>query len=225
MIYVHAVYLAHYSPLTERRIMMEKQFKDYGILCDWFEDEPTETETQRLYDNSPKSWKEKISIVPGHSMIPHRELNYPDISLVFKHIKMFETIVENGIKSSLILEDDAILEDDFVNKFNFNLSRTPRDWDFIFIGSGCNLRIPREQIEPGKIAYRKSHPASKCTDSYLVSLSAAKKVLETIKPFSFPIDFELNYQMCLHDMSVYWWEPPITVQGSQNGLYTSEIQQ
>jgi len=38
------------------------------------------------------------------------------------------------------------------------------------------------------------------------------------------IDFELNYQMCSHQMNVYWWEPPIVKQGSQCGLFKTEIQ-
>ena len=53
---------------------------------------------------------------------------------------------------------------------------------------------------------------------------AAKKILSTIIPFTFPIDFELNYQMELHDMNVYWWEPPLVAQGSQCGVFGSAIQ-
>ena len=58
----------------------------------------------------------------------------------------------------------------------------------------------------------------------LALTSGLKKVLDTIIPFTFPIDFELNYQLSLHDMNVYWWEPPIVQQGSQCGLHRSAIQ-
>ena len=107
---------------------------------------------------------------------------------------------------------------------NQNIERTPEDWDYIFIGSGCNLRINPKLVLPEKVAYKKEHPATKCTDSYCITFSAAKRVLSTILPFTLPIDFELNYQLERHDMNVYWWEPPIVVQGSQCGLYDSELQ-
>ena len=134
-------------------------------------------------------------------------------------------MLRNNISSALVLEDDAVFDKSFVNEFNMNLYRTPKDWDFIFIGSGCDLRVENRKIQEGKVAYLRDHPASKCTDSYVISIDSARKVLDTINPFSFPIDFELNYQMALHNMNVYWWEPPLVRQGSQCGLYKSKIQQ
>jgi len=114
-------------------------------------------------------------------------------------------------------------EEDFINNFNFNLMSTPNDWDLIFIGSGCNLRVPKSRRITGKIAYKKEHPASKCVDSYLINYSASDKIYNTIIPFTLPIDFEINHHMRVHDMTVYWWEPPVITQGSQCGLYESEI--
>jgi hypothetical protein len=86
------------------------------------------------------------------------------------------------------------------------------------------LRIDKNRVVDGQPAYIKEHPASKCTDSYVVKKSAVEKILNTMEQYSFPIDFELNYQMCINNMNVYWWEPPLVIQGSQNGLYRSEIQ-
>mgnify|MGYP003661463581 CR=1 FL=1 len=56
-------------------------------------------------------------------------------------------------------------------------------------------------------------------DSYIIKKSAAKKILNNIVPFTLPIDFELNYHMASHDMNVYWWDPPITKQGSECGVF------
>jgi len=224
MLAVNKIYTAHYSPLTERKSFLVKQFSNLGVTTEWFEEEPTGDDITSLYDSTKDSWDFKASLVPYENPVPFRQLNRAEISLAFKHVQMYERIVEEEIPTCLILEDDAVFSVDFVDQFNFNLFRTPKDWDFIFIGSGCNLRIDARQRMAGTVAYLKSHPASKCTDSYLVTYEAARKILDSIKPFSFPIDFELNYQMAHHDMQVYWWEPPIVTQGSQCGMYRSEIQ-
>jgi len=219
MLAVNAVYVAHYSPLVERRAFLETQLAKYNIGCEWFEQEPSSQEIERLYNPSPSAWQMKISQIPNQSPEPFRSLNRVDVSLVYKHIKMYEKIVEKNILTCLVLEDDVIFEEDFVNRFNFNLCDLPKDWDMVFIGSGCNLRIDPLRLKDGKISYLKDHPASKCSDSYIIKKSSAEKILSTVIPFSFPIDFELNYQMYLHDMKVYWWEPPLIKQGSESGLF------
>lgn len=221
MICVDKIYVAHYSRLKERKKNLEKQLKIYNLECLWIEQEPSDTFTKNKY--SSNDWDEKFKKMNQLSYPKKRQLRKAEISLEFKHIKIYQDIVNNNIDTALILEDDAIFEEDFLKKFNFNINATPKDWDFIFIGSGCNLRIDKEVLN-SNIAYKKEHPASKCTDSYIIKKEAAAKILETIFPFTFPIDFELNYQMFIHDMNVYWWEPPIVYQGSQNGVYRSEIQ-
>jgi len=224
MLGVNAVFAAHYLPLEERRAPMEDQFSHYNIAPRWITSEPSEEEVRDFYDSREVSWKTKVSRTPYPGTVPFKTLNEAEISLAYKHLKIYEQIVEEDIPVSLVLEDDALFEDDFAHKFNFNLAHTPRDWDFIFIGSGCDLRISPDTRREGQVAYLKEHPASKCTDSYVITKKASEKILETLTPLSFPIDFELNYQMCLHDMRVYWWDPPIIRQGSQCGMFRSTVQ-
>jgi len=221
---VNSVYIAHYSPLIERREFLKKQFSINNINSyEWFEQEPNFEELDKWCDTMGISWDRKMRM-PPLSYIPRRELKASEISLAYKHIKIYEDILKNGVDVSLVLEDDVVLADDFVNKFNQMLHDTPSDWDMIFIGSGCNLSIPESEMVMGQTAYRKSHPATKCTDSYLITLSATNKIMKTIFPLTFPIDFELNYQLLMHDLRVYWWEPPLVKQGSQCGIFRSRIQ-
>jgi GR25 family glycosyltransferase involved in LPS biosynthesis len=221
---VNAVYVAHYNKLVERKKHLLGQLLVNNIECFWFEQEPNKQEIRKKYDGRVESWNKKILQVPYPSSVPYKQLNRAEISLAHKHIKIYEDIIKNNFEFSLILEDDVVFCDDFTHKFNFNMYETPRDWDFIFIGSGCNLRIDKTKTKEGKNAYLKQHPASKCTDSYVVKKDAVKKIMNTMEKYSFPIDFELNYQMCINKMNVYWWDPPLVTQGSQNGLYSSEIQ-
>ena len=203
--------MMHYTPLSERK---SRILENTPFNMKWIECEPTEQQ----WTTDVETWDTKAPSVS------FREISKGEISLCHKHIEAYKDIVENKYSAALILEDDVILAKDFVELFNQNVERTPEDWDYIFIGSGCNLRINPKLVFPEKVAYRKAHPATKCTDSYCLTLSAAQKVLSTIIPFTLPIDFELNYQLERHDMNVYWWEPPIVIQGSQCGLYGSALQ-
>jgi GR25 family glycosyltransferase involved in LPS biosynthesis len=222
MLNVNKVYIAHYSPLSARKEFLSKQLEYNNIFASWIENEPSEEEVKML--SSSNDWYNKFDEMNNINFHEKRELKKSEFSLCYKHLKIYEDILKNNVKTSLILEDDVIFEKDFNNKFNVFLSMTPKDWDFIFIGDGCNLHVPVSLKKEGVVAYKKEHPASKCTDSYIVKKASIEKIMSTIIPFSFPIDFELNYQMFKHNLNVYWWEPTIISQGSQCGIYKSEIQ-
>ena len=59
----------------------------------------------------------------------------------------------------------------------------------------------------------------------LVHPRAAKKFLNDVQSTGayLPIDWELNYRFLKLDMNVYWHEPGLVVQGSELGIYKSEI--
>ena len=222
MLAVQKIYIAHYLPLFERKQNILNQLNTHSLNAEWVVDEPDDSSIAII--SNTDMWDIKFSEMQNKNYCPKRQLRKSEISLEYKHIKIYENIIKNDIKSALVLEDDVILDKNFSNNFNLFLSMTPKDWDMIFIGSGCDLTVPPSERKSGVIAYKKDHPASKCTDSYIIKKSAAQKIINTILPFTFPIDFELNYQMFKHNMNVYWWEPSIVKQGSQCGLYRSEIQ-
>jgi len=220
MISIEKVFVAHYLPLTERKILLTEQLEKNNIEADWITDEPQD---YNFYEFSDKLWNDKINKFDYGLNISARKLRKAELSLAYKHIKIFNKITQNHIENSLVLEDDVLLINNFSKNFNEYLHDTPKDWDFIFIGSGCDLRIPIEKRNKNK-AYVKEHPASKCTDSFIISLQAANKICNSMKTITLPIDFELNYQMSFNDLKIYWWDPPIVMQGSQVNLFRSEIQ-
>jgi len=209
MLNIDKVYVAHYLPLKDRKENIDSGFDfDFTYITN-------EPET-KYWDIDAELWNIKTSE-------PKRHMSQAEISLAHKHIKIYEDIIHNQYERALIFEDDVILCDNFISRFNYNLSQTP-NWDFIFIGNGCNLRINQSLIKPGIIAYKKNHPATKCTDSYCVTLESIESIYEDIRYFTLPIDFELNYQLQHHNLDVYWWDPPLVEQGSQIGTYKTAIQ-
>jgi glycosyl transferase family 25 len=67
--------------------------------------------------------------------------------------------------------------------------------------------------------------AGRCTDSYVVNKKCAKKLCEYIQNLSYkiqlPVDWWLNVAARDNTFNVYWSEPTIVTQGTQNGLFTS----
>jgi len=216
-------YVAHYNKLTDRKANIEKLFKlasypDYQFVTN----EPTQEFINEFYAASEELWYERVSQLNYGGPISFKKLSKAEISLLYKHYVILNEVADNH-NEALILEDDVIFSTSFTQELKDVLNDVPDDWDFIFLGSGCNLRIPKQNLVKDKLCYLKSHPASKCTDSFFITKAAAQKVLSSLMPFVLPIDFELNYHMFLHDMNVYWVEPPIIKQGSQTGLYQSLI--
>lgn len=229
MINVDKILVTHYAKLSDRKPRLEEDFKAMGLSqqVDWITTEPSDLgDLSRYYEFSEETWARKVGSLkyPSGCSKP-RDITPQELSLVVKHYRAYELIVENNYESALVLEDDVVFCKDFVNHFNYFLELSPDDWDMIFIGSGAGLRIHPSLLKEGQCAYLKPHPATKCTDSYLITQKAAKILKDTMLPMTLGADFELNYQLYKNDFKVYWWEPPVITQGSQIGMYKSAIQE
>jgi len=152
------------------------------------------------------------------------------VSLILKHFWVYKEI---SIKydCALILEDDAILADNFVEILDKYMAELPADYDMLFIGDGCNLHMPNI---PDKYIYEKClHPtslgdgASRCSDSYIVNKKCAIKLYEYISHLNYKInissDFWINKAARDNNLKVYWSEPTIVSQGTENGLFKTSI--
>ncbi|HCY38077.1 MAG: hypothetical protein DKM50_09230 [Candidatus Margulisiibacteriota bacterium] len=214
------IYVMHYTKLVDRRIRLENVLTGIGLTAYWvtsFDQE--QLDGSEYYFDNQEIWRQKTKLFGD---TPYRILKKSEISLTMKHLYAFSHALAQDSEYSLFLEDDVVFCDNFVAIFDHMFQGLPADADAVFIGNGCNLRIKAPL--PDVHFYWRDHPACKCTDSFLLKKSALAKILTTIKPFNLPIDFELCYQFQLHNLKVYWLEPPIVIQGSQVGLYESAIQ-
>ena len=217
-------YIAHYSKLSDRKLNVDKLIARANIdNYEFVTNEPNKDFIKQFYSNSADLWYDRVRHFNYGGPIHYRQLSKAEISLLYKHYLIFKDITQNENEFCLVLEDDVVFNESFLNDLNSILNEAPKDWDFIFLGSGCDLRIPKSLIRPNQKCYLKSHPAAKCTDSFLVKKESLQKILSTLMPFILPIDFELNYHMWAHDMNVYWIEPPLIRQGSQDGTFKSLI--
>ncbi|GAG25574.1 unnamed protein product, partial [marine sediment metagenome] len=152
-------------------------------------------------------------------------------SLFIKQLHTMQLISQSKYKYNLIFEDDVILSNNFANYLERGLRQLPNNYDMLFIGDGCNLHIPSSQVVNGQYIYEKcreptrqgGNGATRCTDSMLLSKSCCTKLVELFNrhktPIHLPLDFWLNIAIRELKLNIYWMEPTIVTQGTENGKY------
>lgn len=223
--------ILHCKKLKERKINIETQMKkfgftDYSFYEDYDGNELTADIISANYNScamNPNIWAKKVLLWGPAALYYHNPIcNIPEISLSIKYGKVFNMVKNLNIDMILFLEDDVIFNENFIEKFNLYFNNTPNDWDAIYFGSGVELKP--ENITNSQNVYKKQHPASRCADSILMKIKTINDLASTWFPFNLAADWELGYQHYLHDHNIYWWEPSLTKQGSQNGIFDSSIQ-
>jgi len=64
------------------------------------------------------------------------------IGIALSHIKVWKMLIESNKSNCLVLEDDALFEDNFIEKMKVGLKNTPSDYDILYLGCfGCQNRF------------------------------------------------------------------------------------
>lgn len=206
------IFITHYSKLVDRKRHILEQFKNQNI---------TDYEFIEKYDKNELTDDECNLFDINYN-------NKSKMSLHLKHNYIYKLIAEN-YESALIFEDDVILSDNFNDKLNKYMTQLPKDYDMLFIGDGCNLHIESHLLSPNKYIYEKYSYGgfTRCADSYIISKKCAIKLCDYIKnltdKINLPIDCWLTTAARDNNFKVYWAEPTIVTQGSQNGLFQTSL--
>lgn len=222
-------YILHCKVLTERFDFIQSQLDKHKFTnVEWFTDydaaDQKDEDLTGIYEGIRPEFMRKVSTGGWNTVgIKPRILNPAETSLTTKWGKVLQSIAEGQEPYVLVLEDDAVLCDNFTSHFKKYLNATPSDWEVIYLGDGANLHAPH--VQPGKLAYRMGHPASRCTDSLLVTREGARKISKNYFPFDLCVDWEIGYQQKTEDVIVYWWEPTLVTQGSANGTFKSTLRE
>lgn len=208
------VFVIHYKKLLERKENILRQFDRFGI-------------TDYEFIDIDRSEIDNYEITKYFD----REILHPAlVAIHLSHIEAYNRIVDNNYEEALILEDDAIMSDDFAKRYKRyrNELSIEQYFDMLFLGDGCNLHVPVHKQIKGKHIYYKCNEyteyggwgATKCVDSYLVSNSCAKQLCEYVEDLSnkpricVPIDHWLNEVIRSYNMVIFWAEPTIVTQSS-----------
>jgi GR25 family glycosyltransferase involved in LPS biosynthesis len=210
----------HNYKLKERRDYLENKLVQFDNV-NFIEIEKSAPDfPEYLYSGGNlQNWRNKTKYLWQPQPV-FRILSTPEIAATASHYYAYSSF---DTKWCLILEDDALIPDDFKNKIQNIVENCPDQVDVVFIGGGFNLKSVSLQL--GRIGdfVLCKHPATNTTVSYLVRKKCAIKLISELKHFDLPIDFELAFQMQQINVLVAHIQPYIVSEGSKS-TYTSSIE-
>lgn len=151
------------------------------------------------------------------------------------HLQMYEAIVQNGYKKTLILEDDAMPVLENIRQFPTIISELPADWELLYLGyeknetNGFNQNVKRlvytlipyhSQLKMTPQLYSRYYPKTvsshiaragfhDCTHAYAVTLEGAKKLLRYKQPVRFHPDNLISYMNGRGELNAYIARPKL----------------
>lgn len=221
------IYIIHYKKLKERKNYLDNMLSTYYNEPIYIDDYDRDTLIIDDIKYNPNLWDIRTDGLYNGKIV-YRDLKKSEICNSFSHLKALKNISESNYKFEMVLEDDVILPNDYLEKFVDLLSKIPNDADFVFFGSSYSIDILDQanlskSLKINDNIYKKEPGKTRTVDAYLVSPKAAKKIVDEITEICLPFDFELNYFLKKLNMNVYWYDPGIISQGSQTGQYKSSI--
>lgn len=226
-------FISHYTPLTDRKTYLQKTLQDIGFTdIEWItENDIQHYDHNEIYDGSREAFTKRTSLMTkdrGRTTFAQQEPKVIEVCL--QHIEIYKRIQAESLDFGIVFEDDVIFFKNFGKKFQQYFDELPPDWDVFYFGKGCGnhhssmgLHDFLQFIGGNKHCFKQKDFKSRFADSYIMRKKAIDKILPTIIPFHYPIDWELNYQQKLHRLNIYWGEPTITKQGSKSGKYKSNL--
>ena len=194
----------------QRRESIERQLRSHGLTYEFVHE----------YDADDIGGAIRDKYLANSSLTPNA------FSCAMKHLQALRTIAARGWKRGLILEDDAILSDNFVQGVQAAIAESAgfTHPHVLFIGSGGNLYTPRHMRVQGQRLYRTSK--GRLAEAYILGSEAAKLRIEWIERYGIPLPIDNLFERIDHELHIelYWLEDPVVEQGSKNGRFLSTIE-
>jgi len=206
---LNKVYICHWKKLSNRKEKLledlkEQNIKNYIFIEDYDKDNWNISELKKTF---PHVFKKTPSA---------RFLNYSEISLLLKHYHIILDLYNSDDSYALVLEDDVVFCNNFLDELENCFVDFPDDWDLIWVGTCCNLHskcVPDKKIYPEK--------SSRCTHAYMISKKCSEKIINHLDEITEAIDHTYNFFIKKLNLSNYWIEPPLAI---QNPNYKTTIQ-
>ena len=143
------IYIIHYAKLVDRRKYLENELQKYGI---------TNFEFITSYQ------RETTDVRTLNSLINCTHMTNVQKLVTFAHFDTYKKIINNSDNEAIILEDDTILCDNFLEKFNAYYEQLPKDYEIAILCDAFNMHPAG--INSNQIWYRGN--ACKNTSAYLI---------------------------------------------------------
>ncbi len=224
--------VVHYSKLIDRKKNLINEFKNYQINLIFNEKYNKENLNRADLKRFNYRYIDKfIKRKPGF-----RKLKKSMISAFMKHIDLLTSQDEDN-SYIVIIEDDLILEKDFENRLNKVISNLPQDFGFCFFDSFRDDygKVEDRLFDPKKIIHEidyfeppdysrssnKRCGKTRGAGGYIFNLryrQLLKDEYYSQEKIYIMIDHWLNHFINQYDLRVFWVEPALSRQGSQNAM-------
>ena len=124
------------------------------------------------------------------------------LGCALSHIYIWEEAIKNNYEYILVLEDDVILNDNFIQLFNKYYKQVPNDWDILHLGSSW---LKGKQISKNILKTNNSVGAY----AILFKLNTLKQLIKKKIPIHTSIDLEIGNFINEYKQNSYAFYPPL----------------
>jgi GR25 family glycosyltransferase involved in LPS biosynthesis/predicted GH43/DUF377 family glycosyl hydrolase len=183
------VYVLYCEELPDRRDRIAGHLKSLGITPIWW---------RSIHG---KTWGLGTNKVYVQGEAP---INAGQVGLILGHYTLWQHLHAIGCEEAIILEDDAVLVPDFLQRYDEITTSLPADAQLCYIGhlGPTDVQHKVAQMLPGNVARLSYVPWG--THGYMVRKTALPVLLERMAMAKNPVDSQIWYQ-CLEGGHLRWY--------------------
>lgn len=230
------IYVCHYTKLKDRKIAFDNQLAKFNLTNNTTF--ITDYDYEELQDNELQYFDVQT-------------LTLKEISLFVKHIQSWKNIVSSGKDYGIVMEDDCIFNENFVDDFNNLLINYPEKFDILYTGVypfydfnphpvPSNTELISNFYNMSNINVFNWTGNNKGTDFYIISKNFCQRLINfsldnSDKTFFFTdkttrsskiniaTDWWMGQVSNMLKANVYWLNTEITKHGSFENTYTNSL--
>lgn len=189
------VILINLDRSEHRRHQMERRLADIGLPY-----------TRLSAVDGKARWAELSPTVDTHTFECNvgRDVMQGEIGCYHSHLQAWRALVESDSHTLLVLEDDVVFGDDFLEALSAVLSHRDR-WDMLNFNK-IRAKQPVRQAQIGPYSLNAYLGPLTGMGAYLISRDTAQRLLPGMLPIILPIDLELD-RVHRHCIRRYGLEP------------------
>jgi hypothetical protein len=223
-------YICHYPKLKERVDYLLPFLNRNGLLdievVNGVDRNDIDSSHLSKFSNSFNLVNERLKYTgcpPNYNIL--KESERVIVANFLTHLEIWERISKSNDKYYLVLEDDAIICENFILNWEKLISNTPDNLDIAYLHEGCGFTVQNRlfiETNENQIWYDCWLKESRTCCSYIISKDFCNKILQDLYPIVLGVDHELNYIQKKLNANVYWTYPALFKEGSGN-IYKSSI--
>lgn len=189
------VWLINLPRATGRRAAMEERMARLGLPYQLFPGIDGKAEAERLLRNVD---------VPAFERNMGRKILMGGIGCYHSHLAVWEAFLATDAPVALVLEDDILFHDDFLDAVRTGLAGVAH-WDMLKLNC-IRAKLPVRQGRLGAYDLNAYVGPATGTGAYLITRATAAKLLSAMRHVTRATDHEIN-RFFLHDFRLFGLEP------------------